>query len=86
MLKNLDCAKACGPDKISAQMLKSTASSIVPSLFNCSIRCDKVPDQWKLSMVVPIPRSTNTSEPSNYRPISLLSIFGKLLEKHNYVT
>ena len=83
MLRNLDCAKACGPDKISARMLKSTASSIAPSitvLFNCSIRCGKLPDQWKLSMVVPIPKSTKMSEPSNYRLISLLytwKTFGK---------
>ena len=35
-------------------------------------------------MVVPIPKSTKMSEPSNYRPISLLCILGKLLEKHMY--
>ena len=85
MLEHLDCSKACGPDLISARMLKVTASSIAPSitkLFNISIRTGKLPDQWKLSMVVPIPKSSNLSEPSNYRPISLLCILGKLLEKH----
>ena len=85
MLEHLDCSKACGPDQISARMLKVTASSIAPSitkLFNISIRTGKLPDQWKLSMVVPIPKSSNLSEPSNYRPISLLCILGKLLEKH----
>ena len=30
MLKGLNCSKACGPDKISAQMLKHTASTIAP--------------------------------------------------------
>ena len=85
MLKSLDCSKACGPDKISAQMLKYTASTIAPSiarLFNCSIHSGKLPDQWKLSMIVPIPKSSQMSEPGNYRPISLLCILGKLLEKH----
>ena len=85
MLEHLDCSKACGPHQISARMLKVTASSIAPSitkLFNISIRTGKLPDQWKLSMVVPIPKSSNLSEPSNYRPISLLCILGKLLEKH----
>ena len=85
MLKSLDCSKACGPDKISAQMLKYTASTIAPSiarLFNCFIHSGKLPDQWKLSMIVPIPISSQMSEPGNYRPISLLCILGKLLEKH----
>ena len=85
MLKKLDCFKACGPDKISAQMLKYIASSIAPSiarLFNHSIHCGKLPDQWKLSMIVPIPKASRMSEPGNYRPISLLCLLGKLLEKH----
>ena len=65
MLKSLDCSKACGPDKISAQMLKYTASTIALSiarLFNCSIHSGKLPDQWKLSMIVPIPKSSQMSE------------------------
>ena len=85
MLKKLDCSKACGPDKISAQMLKYIASSIAPSiarLFNHSIHCAKLPDQWKLSMIVPIPKASRMSEPGNYRPISLLCLLGKLLEKY----
>ena len=38
-----------------------------------------------MSSVVSIPKSTaNTENPCNYRPISLLSIVSKLLEKHVY--
>ena len=35
-----------------------------------------------MSTVVPIPKSDNHSSPTNYRPISLLSIVSKLLERH----
>ena len=35
-------------------------------------------------MVVPIPKNSNTSSPTNYRPISLLPIVSKLLERHVY--
>jgi len=41
-----------------------------------------VPDKLKLAKVVPLFKGGDSSMPSNYRPISLLSIFDKLLEKN----
>ena len=85
MLRNLDTSKAAGPDGISATMLKATAESIakgITALFNKSIESGKVPKEWKISAVVPVPKGDNSSQPSNYRPISLLSILSKLLERH----
>ena len=67
-------------------MLKATAASIAPSLtvlFNLSISSCSVPNSWKLSTVVPIPKTKHPSNnPGDYRPISLLSIISKLLERH----
>ena len=66
-------------------MLKSTAHSIVSSvttLFNMSIASGTVPSGWKTSAVVPIPKGSDSTNVSNYRPISLLSILSKLLERH----
>ena len=66
-------------------MLKATASSIASSvafLFNRSIQLGALPEEWKLSAVNPIPKSGAKDSPKNYRPISLLSILSKLLEKH----
>ncbi len=85
LLLNLDVSKASGPDGISATMLKRVATSIAPSittLFNLSIRSAQVPTEWKKSLVVPIPKSSEHTSPSNYRPISLLSILSKTLERH----
>lgn len=85
MLYNLDTSKASGPDGISGMMLKHTASSIGPiltKLFNLSITTGKVPTAWKMSAVVPIPKSKDSADPSNYRPISLLSVCSKMLERH----
>ena len=68
-------------------MLKSTASSIaspLAKLFSCSILTGKFPTIWKIASIVPIPKSGHKNGPSNYRPISLLSIFSKLLEKIVY--
>ena len=82
LMKSLDSSKANGPDGVSAQMLKATACSIVPSLtklFNISISQGRFPECWKTSTVVPIPKSSNHKETTNYRPISLLSIISKML-------
>ena len=88
LLQALDTNKASGPDCIAARMLKSTASVIAPSpktLFNYSVMNGVVPDELKNSKyIVPIPKSSNRAQASNYRPISLLSILSKILEKHFY--
>ena len=85
LLSTIDPSKASGPDCISARMLKSTAMSIAPAvtqLFSISLTLGKLPKEWKVAQVTPIPKSSQTSDPTNYRPMSLLSILSKLLEKH----
>ena len=86
LLLAIDTNKASGPDGISGTMLKNIAHTISPlvtRLFNLSIKTGKVPHQWKISSVVPIPKaSPNTDNPRNYRPISLLPVISKLLERH----
>ena len=85
LLGSLDTTKATGPDGVSATVLKHTAPYIAPSvtkLFNLSIRSGQVPTNWKRSLVVPVPKSSDRSSPANYRPISLLSILSKTLERH----
>ena len=69
-------------------MLKGTAEAITPTvthLFNLSLKSGKVPEAWKTSSVVPIPKTHRPSDNLiDYRPISLLSTVSKLLEKHVY--
>ena len=83
MLKSLDTAKATGPDCIPAKLLKETADVIAPSLcklFNKSISSGSL-DEWKTSNIVPIHKKGNTEHAENYRPISLLCIISKVLER-----
>ena len=85
LLCTLDTTKSSGDDDISARMLKETALSITPAvtqLFNISLKLGAIPDEWKVARVSPIPKSHNKSDPGSYRPISLLSVLSKLLEKH----
>ena len=65
--------------------LRYTAASIttaITKLFNMSITTGKLPSEWKTAQIVPIPKSKQKLDPSNYRPVSLLPILSKLLEKH----
>ena len=90
VLKSLKTGKAIGPDHINNRILKELShplSSPLCELFNFSVSSGKVPDIWKQANITPIFKRDDASDPSNYRPISLLSCIGKVLEKfvHKYV-
>ena len=89
LLCSLDTSKSNGDDDISDVMLRNTARSIteaVTKIFNISIFLGELPDEWKVSRVTPIPKNGDRTNLSNYRPISLLSILSKLLEKTHGTT
>jgi hypothetical protein len=50
-------------------------------IFNKSITSGIIPDIFKISRVTPIYKDGNVTNPNNYRPISILSPFSKVLEK-----
>ena len=76
--------KATGPDGIPSRLLKETAWQIEPSLtqlFNKSLNVGKIPNEWKLSNIVPIHKKGKKEHVENYRPISILCITSKVLER-----
>lgn len=50
-------------------------------LINISIKSGQFPDGWKTAQVIPLLKSGDAEIISNYRPISLLPVFSKVLEK-----
>lgn len=83
-LKQLDVNKASGPDGIPARLLKETANEIAPSLtqlFNKSLKHGVLPDDWKLANIVPVFKKGKKEFVENYRPISLLPLISKVLER-----
>ena len=73
-----------GPDEISSVMLKRCSMPIcgrLACIFNASWSSGTVPSEWKVSRVTPIHKKRDTSLVKNYRPISLLSLVGKLQER-----
>ncbi|CAB4043950.1 Hypothetical predicted protein, partial [Paramuricea clavata] len=88
LLQGLIASKASGIDGISAKILKIAAPAITPSIvsiFNQSIATGIFPSDWKVARVAPIHKTGAKHDMENYRPISVISIIAKIMEKliHN---
>ena len=82
-LQQLDPKKALGPDGVSPHILKHCADELaapVTAIFRCCLSTGKWPTHWKVARVAAIHKKGTKTEPKNYRPISLLSVLGKVLE------
>ena len=89
-LSIIDPSKASGPDTLSPRLLKDAAhilSTPLSIFFNKLISCGYMPLSWKKANVCPIFKKSDPSDPGNYRPVSLLSYLGKLMERciHKYL-
>ena len=83
-LKQLNRKKSAGLDNFPPKLLKDSASSIskpLAHIINLSINTSMVPNEWKNAKIIPVYKSGTHSQFGNYRPISVLSCFSKILEK-----
>ena len=88
LLRQLAPSKACGVDGITARLIKACGDAIVePLLYVINLSIDKctVPNCWKMARVAPLHKGGSTSDPNCYRPISVLPLFSKCMERivHN---
>ena len=84
IIMKFNAKKAGGYDGISITMLQLCAAEIsIPLrlIYEACISTGLFPDPWKYANVQPVHKKNNRQLVSNYRPISLLPIFGKILEK-----
>ena len=74
-----------GQDNITYAMLRSLPEEVMPymlQMYNKLYRTNSFPNQWRESLIVPIPRPDKShSSPYNYRPIALTSTMGKTIER-----
>ena len=76
--------KSTGPQSIPIKLLKLIPDLIlipICRIINHSFMTGVFPDALKISEVIPIHKGGSTEEINNYRPISLLSVFDKIIEK-----
>ena len=86
-ISNLSPSKSTGPYSVPTnilKVLKSLLSGPLTYLFNCSFSTGTVPSKFKVARVIPVHKNGPRAVISNYRPISLLSVFNKILEKLMY--
>ena len=88
LLKQLNPAKSAGIDNLKGKFLKEGApvlASPITDLVNLSISLSLFPDDCKIAKLKPLYKKEAKTKPKNYRPISLLPLLSKIIERiiHN---
>ena len=87
LLLNMSTNKATGMDRLSIKLVKLSAPLITHAMtviFNKSIVSGTFPCEWKISKVTPVYKTGPREDMNNYRPISVISIVAKTMEKLVY--
>lgn len=84
LLRSLDKTKGPGSDGIPPVLVVNCADTLAEPLtiiLNRSFREGVVPTAWKLADIVPIHKKGSKIPVEHYRPISVLNVFSKVMEK-----
>jgi hypothetical protein len=87
VLQNLKGKCSSGFDSVTDSIVKKCVQFIkkpLSDICNTSFASGILPEILKITIVKPIHKKGNTGEVQNYRPISLLSVFSKIIEKLIY--
>ena len=83
-IRSLQLKHSCGLDEISNRILKNIYPGIIKALqiiFNKSMQQGHFPENMKMALIKPIYKGKSKTEIINYRPVSLLPVVSKILEK-----
>ena len=82
--KEIEITKASSIDNISSKILKDAFLSQIDKLFHLFdqiFKTEKFPETWKQATVIPLKKCGNSNRVTNLRPISLLPLPSKIIEK-----
>ena len=81
---NMRNSAACASDGVCIRMLKTcfpAIGDVILHIINTCISRSDIPHHWKHSIVHPIFKSGNPSDPTNFRPISIVPVIMKVVER-----
>lgn len=84
IIRALRNKKSAGLDKISNFVIRKLSLSNLLPLFNIIKACINLshfPQAWKEARIFVLPKSNNSRDPAKFRPISMVSNLGKVLER-----
>ncbi|KFQ25918.1 hypothetical protein N332_01010, partial [Mesitornis unicolor] len=84
LLHDFDIHKSMEPDGIHPRILRELAEVLAKPLsiiYQQSWLTGEVPADWRLANMMPIYKKGWKEDPGNYRPVSLTSVPGKVMEQ-----
>ena len=84
IISGLSNSNAYGLDQIDTSIIKLVKYEILPAvthILNLSISTGKFPTTWKKTKVIPLHKKGDLLDPKNYRPVAIVPILSKVLEK-----
>ena len=84
IIDNLKQSKSCGTDNIDTYIIKLAKYELLPVIthvVNLSLSQPLFPQLWKTAKTIPLHKKDEKMYPKNFRPVSLLPIYSKILER-----
>ena len=84
IVKSLKNSKSAGLDNLDTQIIKQSLPYVLPALthiINLSVVSGCFPSKWKVAKVIPLYKKDDPLDPKNYRPVAILPVLSKILER-----
>ena len=84
VILSLKNSKSCGVDNIDTFIIKLMVNEILPAvthIVNLSIQQSAFPSLYKIAKIIPLLKKDDPLVPKNYRPVAILCILSKVIER-----